>query len=408
MIEDIIVLVFLILISGFFSSAEIAFFSLGSLRLKHLVDKKIPGANTVKYLKDRPRKLLDTILIGNNLVNIGASVFATTIAMGIFKSNVIGIVTGIMTFVILVFGEIVPKTFAIAHSEAICIVFAKPLKLLMWISYPVILVLDLINKMLHIETIRKKPLITEEELKSYVTAGEEVGEISEEEKEMIQRVFRFDDINVNEIMTPRTEMVILNSKAKVRGTVEKILRSGYSRYPVYEKNRDKIVGIVNAWDIFKAVSQRKKDISLQSVMSEPGFVPETMKVDELLKHFLKRKHHLAVVIDEYGGTAGLVTLEDVLEEMVGEIIDERDRVEPEITKIGDKAWKVLGRMDIDKFFNKFKVTRKKGDFDTVNGFLIDRLGRIPKLRQKIRFRNYDVTITEMSGNRIKEIKVVRK
>ena len=408
MFEEILVLVFLIVLSGFFSSAEIAFFSLSSLKIKHLVDKNVPGSKAVKYLKDRPRKLLNTILIGNNLVNIGASVFATTVAIDVFGDNIIGIVTGVMTFMILLFGEIIPKSFAIAHAENISIMFASPLKIMMFVCYPLIIIFDLISKILHVEPIRKKPLITEDEIKSYVTAGEEIGEISEEEKDMIHKIFKFDDISVEEIMTTRTEMVILGVNEKIKEIIDKVIKSGYSRYPVYEKNRDKIVGVVHAWDIFKNVSHGHSDKTIKDIMAEPMFVPEAMKVDDMLKHFLKRKQHLAMVVDEYGGTAGLVTLEDVLEEMVGEILDERDRVEPEIIKLDKKKWKVLGRADIDKFFGTFSIATRKGDFDTVNGFILDKLGRIPKKNEVINFKNYKITVTNMSGNRIKELKVVKK
>lgn len=317
--------------SAFFSAAETAFTSLSRLKVSHLIERKIPGARMVKRLKDEPARLLSTILIGNNIVNIAASVLATQIVYNYFAARgggsaglIIGAATGIMTFFILVFGEITPKTTAIRQAERVALLFAYPLYLisilltpvailLTWISAPFVLLLGG-----HIP--EQGPFITEEELKFMISAGEKEGVLEREEKEMISSIFEFGDTLVREVMTPRPDILAVDESESLLAAVDLIRDSGHSRIPVYENNIDNIIGILYAKDLLSA-----RDGKLKDYMRSALFIPETKKVDELLHQMQANRTHVAIVVDEYGVTSGLVTMEDLIEEIVGEIHDEFER-----------------------------------------------------------------------------------
>ncbi len=408
MFDQIIVLVILILLSGFFSGVEIALFSLSKLKLRHMVEKKVMNAHIIQKLKDNPQRLLITILIGNNVVNILASVYATTVAISMSESNVVGIVTGVMTFLILVFGEIIPKSVATTHSQIISQIVAKPILWMQYLLFPLIIVFEVIAKLGTLVFGKKDiPIVTEEEVKSIIAAGEEEGEIKEAEKEMIERVFKFDDVSADEIMTPRNDMIVVSRKASLSEAVKKMMRSGFSRLPVYEKTRDKIVGIVHLKDVVDVMKNKKKKV--ETIMKEPDFVPESKKTDNLLKHFQRKKSHMSLVVDEHGIVQGLVTLEDVLEEIVGEILDERDKVEPDLTKIKRNEWLVMGKMDVDDFFKKFKIRKvKEPDYETAGGYVISRLGFIPEKGDVLDLKNFRITVEEMKAQRLCSFKIVKK
>jgi len=390
----------LIFFSAFFSSAEIALFSISEAKLRHILKKKDKTSLLIKKMKSNPHRLLTTILIGNNLVNIAATALATALAIDMFGNQGIGIATGVMTFIILVFGEIIPKSLATRNNLFIAKIVIFPLSWLYFIAFPIIKLMDFIPFLTGI--IKKIPTVTEEELLTYVEVGEEEGEIKKEERELIRNIFEFDDISSSEIMIPRRDMFIidLNNVPEPK----KLLEPGYSRMPVIEGDIDNIVGTVHVKDIFTYYTENNVWPSMREVMRTPYFIPEHKKINTLLHQFKIRKNHMAIVVDEHGGVSGLITLEDVLEEIVGEISDETDYVEPHIVKIKANEWIVLGKASIEEINKKLKQNISEAPvYDTFSGFILEYIGRIPEEGEIIKIDNFLVTVKEMEKNRIGEL-----
>jgi CBS domain containing-hemolysin-like protein len=350
-------------------------------------------------MKDDPHRLLSTILIGNNLVNVGASAIATAITIGLVKSHAVGIATGVMTFAILIFGEIFPKSIATRNNILIARLVIFPLYWFSILFYPIILVLNFIPKLTG--KIHKKPFVTEEELMTFVEVVEEEGGIEEEEKELIENIFEFDDTNASEIMTPRADMFVIPGDEELK--LGEVVKSGFTRIPVIEGDIDHVVGILNVKDLLKHQATSDDEINVRKIMREPYFVPENKKLDRLLQQFKNRKQHLAIIVDEHGGVSGLITLEDALEEIVGEIIDETDTVEPHIIKTRPNEWRVLGKSEIDEVNETIKMDIPDSrEYDTFSGYVLDQIGRIPQEKEEITLGNFQITIKEMEGNRISE------
>lgn len=402
MINEITALVALLLLSGFFSSAETALFSISKARARHMAKSQIKSCRLIKTMKDDPHRLLTTILIGNNLVNVGASALATSIAIKMVTNNAVGIATGVMTFLILVFGEVFPKSLATRNNVLIAKMIILPLYWLSILFFPITLFLNFIPKLTY--KIKKTPSFTEEELMTLVEAVEEEGEIKKEEKKLIHKIFEFDDINASEIMTPRGDMFTIDIDQEIH--FDAIGKSGFTRIPVIKSDLDHVIGIINVKDIFLhlAISQTKPDI--KRIMREPYFIPENKKLDNLLHQFKKRKQHIAIVVDEHGGVAGLITLEDVLEELVGEISDETDIIEHHIIRVKDNEWIVLGKADIEGVNEKIgmEIPESK-EYDTFSGYVLYKIERIPKEMEQINIGNFIITVKEMEGNRIKKYSV---
>jgi Mg2+/Co2+ transporter CorB len=315
----------LLLLSGFFSGSETALIRVGRIKARSLLKRGVKGADTVQKLVDEPEALLTTVLIGNNIVNIAASALTTSIAIDYFGNFGVAIAIGIMTFVILTFGEIIPKTIAVHHAEQFSITVSKPLEMMIFVMRPVIKILSAITnafgKVLGLKIPQRK-LLSEEEVKTMLDIGEEEGAIEEDEKEMMNGVLKLDYITVRNVMTPKEDIVCLGVNEPVDSAVELIKRSGYSRIPVFEETKDHIVGILYAKDIL--ISANNAYISVRELMKPAHFIPETARVDDLLDEFQKGKFHIAIVVNEEGRTKGLVSLEDLLEEIVGSIYDEYD------------------------------------------------------------------------------------
>jgi CBS domain containing-hemolysin-like protein len=394
----------LLFLSGFFSSAETAMFSISKAKAIHLAKEKGFANALIKKMKDNPHKLLSTILIGNNVVNVGASAIATALAINLVSSNAVGIATGVMTFLILIFGEIFPKSIATRNNILIARIVIIPLYWLSIIFGPIIWFLNFIPKLTG--KIKKKPKVTEEELMTMVEVVEEEGEIKEEEKKFIHNIFEFDDTNASEIMTPRADMFVIN--ADEEHDLEEIIKSGFTRIPVIEENIDHIIGILHIKDLFMHQATSSEKFDARKIMREPYFVPENKKLDSLLKEFKKRKQHMAVIVDEHGGVSGLITLEDALEEIVGEIIDETDKFVPLIVKTKPNEWIVLGKSEIDEVNEKIPMNiPDTKEYDTFSGYILDIIDRIPSEKEEIPIGNFIVTVKEMDGNRISEY-IVRK
>lgn len=404
MSEQLIVLVVLILLSGFFSSAETALFSISKVKARHLAKEKGQTNRLILKMKEDPHRLLSTILIGNNLVNVGASAIATAVTIELISNNAVGIATGVMTFLILIFGEIIPKSMATRNNIMIAKLVIFPIYWCSIIFYPIILFLNFIPRLTG--KIKRKPNITEEELMTFVEVVEEEGEIKEEEKELIENIFEFDDTNASEIMTPRGDMFVIDIDEPM--SLKMIIKSGYTRIPVFEGDIDNIIGILNIKDLFMAQATSAGEIDVRQIMHPPYFVPEYKKLDSLLQQFKKRKQHMAIVVDEHGGVSGLITLEDALEEIVGEITDETDIVEPRIVRVRVNEWIVPGKSDIDDVNEQIPMNIPESkEYDTFSGFVLDQIERIPKEKEQIPIGEFMVTVKAMDGNRIREY-VVRQ
>ncbi len=399
MLNQIIILIILLFLSGFFSSAETSLFSISKAKARHLGKQKGMANLLIKKMKDDQHKLLTTILIGNNVVNVGASALATTITINIVSSNAVGITTGIMTLLILIFGEIFPKSIATRNNILIAKLVIFPIYWLSIIFFPIIIFLNFIPRFT--EKIKGKPEITEEELMTFVEVVEEGGEIGKEEKEFIHNIFEFDDTNASEIMTPRGDMFVIEADKKLK--IEDIVKPGFTRIPVIEEDIDHVIGILNIKDLFMRQPACDEAIDVKKIMRRPYFIPEYVKLDSLLHQFKKRKDHLAIVVDEHGGVSGLITLEDALEEIVGEISDETDKDEPLITRIKKDEWIVLGKTDIDEVNEKIHMNIPDlKEYDTFSGYVLDQIERIPLEKEEIQMGDFTVTVKEKDGNRIKK------
>ena len=404
MIGEIIILAILLLLSGFFSSAETALFSISSTRARHLRKKGGQAEALIEKMKKDSHKLLTTILIGNNIVNVGASALATVVTLRIFPNYAVGLATGIMTFLILVFGEVLPKSFATQNNVAIARLTIYPIYWLSILFWPILLILGFIPKLTG--RMQKTPSVTEEELMTFVEVVEEVGQIKTEERNLIHNIFEFDDTKASEIMTPRADMFVIDILKPLN--LEELAKTGYTRVPVIEGDIDHVIGIITTKDLLLYQITHNGDADLRKIMRKAYFVPENKKLDSLLTQFKKRRNHLAIVVDEHGGVSGLISLEDVIEELVGEIEDETDKVEPQIAKTAEGEWRVPGRSDIEDVnaLTGMQIL-DSNEYDTFSGYVLDVIGKIPQENEEFSFGPYIVAVKRKEGNRIQEY-LVRK
>ncbi len=408
-----VLLLVLIALSAFFSASEIALLSLGRINLHKMVKEKTKNSKLISKLLDDPNRLLITILIGNNLVNVSASALATSIGIFLFGSFGIGIAVGVMTFLILLFGEILPKSYAIHNKEKFATFSSGPIYFMQRVQSPLIkLMAYILNKFMDYYGLSdtEKALVTEEEVKSAVIVGMQDGAIDPEEKEMIHNVFEFDDTEVQEVMVARTNMRCLEKSTPMADVLKFLDETNFSRIPVYEENRDKVIGILYAKDLLKYVGKDIDSVVLEKIVKPALFVPETKKIDELLKVFKSKKVHMAIVVDEYGGVAGLVTLEDLLEELVGEIYDETDVSKNMIRKIDKKTFLVDGETEIEDVENRLKVKLAfdDSDFDTISGLVLHVLGRVPVEGEDVIFDKMSIHVEKMDRQKIVSLKAVKK
>ena len=407
---EILILIILLILSGFFSGSEVALVSLTKHKAEYMLKKKKSGAIFVKRLKDNPQRMLATILIGNNLANVAASALATSVMIGIFKNYAVGIATGVMTLLILVFGEITPKSIAAKNNEVISRLVAPTIWYLSIILAPILSILDkFLNRFIKLVGIKaQEKAITEEELISMIKVAEEAGSIKEIEEKMLKSILEFDDINVGEISTPRRDMVLVESKVKIKDAFKVFLRKNHTRIPIYERQKENIVGITHIKDIIRNMHGKAKSLSVRKIMYKPYFVPEAKKISDLLRKFQKRKDHMAIVVDEHGSITGLVTLEDVLEEIVGEIMDETDIIAPNIKTIGKNTWIVNGKTDIDEINEKLNMKLKGKGYDTFSGFVLNYTGKIPKENDEINYKKFRLKIEEIEENRISKVRIEKR
>ena len=404
MLDQLVLLIFLLIMSGFYSSSETALFSISRTKAKHLSKSDSRFDKLIYHMKQDPHRLLSTILIGNNVVNVGASAIATALTIDIFPNNAVGYATGAMTFLILVFGEVLPKSVATRNNIMVSRLVIYPIYWCSIFFFPVIVLLNFIPKISG--KIKNRPAITEEELITFVEVVEEEGEIKEEEMELIHNIFELDDTSASEIMTPRADMFVIHANEPL--VLEEILKSGYTRIPVIEEDIDHVVGIVNIKDLFLEYTSSGENMDIRKVMMKPYFVPENKKLDTLLKQFKLRKTHMAIVIDEHGGVSGLITLEDALEELVGEIVDETDKEEPLIQAVSENEWLILGKTEIDEVNTVLLMDIPDSEtYDTFSGYILNVLDRIPNEKEELTVGNFQVVVEEKEGNRINKYLVRR-
>lgn len=398
-------LVACLFLSGFFSASETALFSISNIKALHIAKDESKTGLLILKMKSDSHTLLTTILIGNNLVNIGASAIATALAIAHFKSNAVGIVTGIMTLIILIFGEIFPKSFASHNNILVSRVVIYPLYWLSKFFWPLIFVLKFIPR-LHGAIVNVKEGVTEDELRTMVDVVGEEGEIKEEERNYITNIFEFDDTCSSEIMTPRADMFIIDVSEQL--DIQKILKTGFSRIPVIEDSIDNVIGILHVKDLFASfqklcTSEDHMAIALdvKKIMKKPYFIPESKKLDSLLQDFKVKKNHMAVVVDEHGGVSGIVSLEDVVEEIIGEITDETDNLVPDIVKLNGKKWLVAGKIDIEDLNKEIGLTiPDSNNYDTFSGFFLEQIEKIPTPGESIKVDQWTIMVKDMDGNRI--------
>jgi len=410
--EQSFLLLFFIVLSAFFSGVETAFVSLSDIRLNHLCEnEKKKSILRVKRLKENSERLIITILIGNNLVNIAASSFATKVAIDIFQSRGIGIAIGLMTLIILIFGEIIPKNIAMAKNERIAVLAAPIIQVLQIILFPAIFFLEKITIFMAkpMNNDMLEPVITEAEIKSVVNLGEEVGEIEKDERIMIHNIFRFSELQANEIMTDRTQIFSLDSDVYIKDISEEIVSQGFSRVPVYEDQTDNIKGILYAKDILQHMLSKGEDRPLRDLIRPAMIIPETMLIDNLLREFKREKVHIAMVVDEHGGISGLITIEDILEEIVGDIYDETDKDE-ELIRIVDKhKCFVKGETEIEEVNRVLELDlSEEEDYETISGYILSQLRHIPEVGEELSVDGIMIRVTQADQQRIIEVEIEKQ
>lgn len=412
-IFQIVVLILLIVLSAFFSSAETAFSSANRIKMRSLADEGNKTAALVIKILDSYSKLLSAILIGNNVVNLSASSLATTIAialsepLGLQASLMTGLATGILTVVVLLGGEIVPKTWANLNADKIVLVYAPIIRFLMVVLTPVIFIVDKIStailRLFRIDPNKKNSTMTENELRSYVDVSHEDGVIEEEEKEMIYNVFDFGDSLAKDIMIPRIDMVSVEDTATHKEVMELFRENMYTRLPVYHDSTDNIIGIINIKD-FLFVKDPEK-FAIKDIMRDAYYTYEYKKTSDLMMEMRKSSSNIALVLNEYGSTEGMITLEDLLEEIVGEIRDEYDEDEETLIQdLGDNTYVVPGGMKLDDINNSIDTNFTSEDYDSIVGLIIEKLDKLPEEGETVTLDDgSQLTVKTLNQNRIEEV-----
>ena len=405
---EIIALVVLIGLSGFFSGLEVALVGVRRSKVHQMLNKKLPGATALYKLKSNPSRMMASVNLGNNLVNVASTALATDIALKIFENNGLAIVIGAMTFLILVFGEITPKTYCNANAAKIALRYSRVLLAFSYAFYPVVWIFEQITKGIIKLTgsSQEPPRLTEEEIKGVIEQGLEDNAIEKQESELVHGALNFDDIVIRSVMTPRTKMFMLNSKMLLFEALPLINKSGFSRIPLYEKSHDEITGIINVRDVLKYLEMDQKMVNLQQLARKPIFVSQEKKVSDLLREMQGRKAHMAIVLDEFGGVEGCVTLEDLVEEIVGEIHDETDVAKSNFQKEGGNVIVTNGDIEIDEINEIFKTDLPQGnDYASLNGLLHEKLRDIPKEGDRIVIGKLRIIVEKVLGNKPEKIRI---
>lgn len=422
--SQIMLMIILTLINAFFASAEMAIVSLNKNKIKVLAEEGNKKAQILLKLIEEPTRFLSTVQVGITFAGFFNSASAATgisedFGRFLTNNNVpygeqvsLVIITIILSYITLVFGELFPKRIALQKSEKVAMLSVMPILYVSKVAIPFVKLLSMsTNTLVRITGLDKNKLeekVSEEEIKSLVEVGKEHGVINQTEKEMINSIFDFDDKLAKEVMTPRTNVFLINVDVPLNEYLDELIEERYSRIPVYEGDNDNIIGILYMKDLFaEARKLGFENIDIRKILHKPYFVPETKNIDDLFKELQNSKKHIAILIDEYGGFSGIVTIEDLIEEVMGNIDDEYDNSEPYISKLDNNTYLVKGLLSIDDFNETLNTKLKSDDFDTISGFLIDKIGNIPQngYEEAIKCNNIVFKIEEIKEKRIEKIKV---
>ncbi len=404
-IFQIVIMIVFLAFSAFFSATETAFTSLNRVVMKTLAADGNKKAERVLRLSENYDKLLTTILVGNNIVNIGLSSIATVFFIqNINKNFGATLSTIVVTIVVLIFGEITPKSVAKENAESFALSVSGAISVFCVVFTPLCYFFSLFKKLAS-KIFKSKGAIsaTENEILTLVDEAESQGEFGSDESELIRSAIEFNDVEAEDIFTPRVDVVAIEYGASNSEIAKTFSSSGFSRLPIYKESIDNIIGTINEKDFYKRVYNRKT--AVDEIISEPFFIPASMKIPDLLRELQRQKRHIAIITDEYGGTKGIVTMEDILEELVGEIWDEHDDVVHEITKLNENTYSVICSMDFEEFCEYFGLEIET-EMNSVGGFVMERLGKVPEKGDKFDYENLSITVMETDEKRASLIKVV--
>jgi len=407
--EDLFILLLLLILSGFFSGAETALTTLSVARAEALAKEGRAGSSWLVQLKSNTTRMLVIILIGNNLVNIAASAMATVLATGWFGHLGPGIAVGVLTVVILIFGEVTPKSWAAKHAEKVSLVAAPVLFHFGRLVFPAVWALEHISEWLHARaSVESEPLVTESEVISLVEHGAVEGTIEDDEREMIERVFAFNDLTVRDVMTPHSEVFSLDGALSIRDALPDILAQPWSRIPLYDKDPEDIIRVVYLRDVLEAVAVGKLDTPISGIAHEAVFVPETQPIDELFAALRRQSRHLAIVIDEHGMFQGVVTLEDLLEELVGEIYDETDQRKQLLKVLNGHTLLASGRVEMRVIAEHLRLQELPGKpTDTVSFWILENLARIPSVGEEFEINGLTIRVEDGTDRAIGTVRISR-
>ncbi len=413
-LSGIILIVICLFIVAFLSSSEAALISVNKLRIKHQAEKGKKSARIIQEILKKHERLFGTILLTENFFIIAATSLGTAILLNIFGEEGWIYASMIMTVLIVLLGEITPKTIAVTYSNRIAMIVAIPIKFLIFITHPIVwLFTRLPGWLLNVFGAHTppSPFVTEEDIRAMIDIGEEEGSLHEDERDMLHKVFEFGDTVASEAMVPRTELIAINDTSRVKNVLDLVKGKGYSRYPVINETVDNITGMLYVKDILINMAQEKADgeSSIQDFIRDAYFIPENKKVSALLDEMQRHKFQIAVVMDEYGGTAGLITLEDLMEEIVGSLQDEFEELDSEkdVEIIDESTFVVSGSAELDEISELIGVNLFSDDFNTISGFIFGLFGRLPKVGEQTRYHNLRFLVLEMDGRKTTKIKVTK-
>jgi putative hemolysin len=403
-----------IVLSAFFCSSETAFISVQRVKLEHLISTKVKGAKRVARLIERPEKLLSTVLLGTNLVNTAAAALGTVLAVSIWgQEQGVLIAIVVVTTLLLIFSETTPKTIAAQRAERLSLLFARPLELISWLFTPFVIALSWIATgftQLVGETPVSRSLASPEEIRTMITIGHKEGTVEKAEAEMLDKVFDFGDRPVREVMVPRPEVVSIEQGSKLTDFLALYAESPLSRFPVYQENMDNVVGILSVKDVLMAQAKGtlNNESTIDDLLRPAYFAPETKRINELFAEMRDKNFRMSVVVDEFGGTAGIVSLTRLVEEIVGPVGDELAKVEKEYEVINEYTYQIDGSMRIEEVNEEMELELPEGDYETVAGFVLHLLGHIPKTNERLRYKGLKLVITEMRGLKIEKILLTKE
>ncbi len=410
--SDVIRLVLLgltVLLSAFFAGSEAAFLSIQRSRLAALILDKVKGAERVEKLASNPEKLLPTVLTGNNLVNVAAAALGTTLAGSYLSPNwAVGVSVGAVTVLLLLFGEILPKVIATKNAEGLALILVRPLQAAQILFFPIVWVLEIYSRMVgRIFGLSGSRLVSEREIRALIDVAEIEGGVEKGEAALLEKVFHFGDLRVGDVMTPRTEIIFVELSATLQDFLPIYARTTYTRFPVFDGDRENIVGILSVKDLLEAVAQGTIQLhdSVATALRPAHFVPETKPVDELFDELREVGQHMAITVNEHGGVAGVVTLMQLLEVIVGPVGEEGEPIEEEFVAVGQSQFDVLAAMSILEANENLDIDLPEGDYQTLAGFVLEQLGHIPQEGESFRYGEIELEVKEMQAVKVHRVEV---